>query len=54
MSEIDELCYWDFAGITEYQSKSNSKSSGKSSYGKSSKTQQRMIQERKDNEAKRK
>ncbi len=52
MNDIDNLSYWDFINVMEYTNKRNEKSSGKTSYSKISKSQQRMIDERKKRESK--
>ena len=52
MEDIDNLSYWDFANLTKYNSKKSELSSGKSTYKKISKSQQKMIEERKRKEGK--
>ena len=50
MQSIDDLSYWDFAKLTEYNSEKNKSKSGKTSYSKISKSQKDMIKARKKQE----
>lgn len=52
MDEIDELCYWDFIGVTKYQSKTNDRQSGKTTYKELKPSQKKMIEERKKQQGK--
>ena len=54
MDSIDNLCYWDFMDVMEHTNAKNAESSGKSTFKKISKSQQAMINTRKEQERKRK
>ena len=54
MNEIDDMSYWDLIEVSKYQSRSDRKQSGQTTYKELKPSQKRMIEERKAKEKKRK
>jgi len=54
MEAIDDLSYWDFIDLTQYSNNQKQASSGRKTTTKLSKTQQGMIDARKEKESLRK
>lgn len=52
MSEIDDMSYWDLIGVSKYQTQSDRKQSGQTTYKELKPSQKRMIEERKKTEGK--